>query len=76
MSKDLKSIVEENVELVKKQAVLRVKIDSMINNYENLIPELKSALKTKKTKKEFYELKTQIDGYEKSLTDLKTLTNE
>ena len=45
MSKEhLKSIAEENIDLVKKEAILKLKIESMINNYEDQTSLLKSGL--------------------------------
>lgn len=76
MSKeDLKSIAEENIDLVKKQAILKLKIDSMINNYESQTSLLKSGLEKIRVKKELIDNLAQIKCNEKIINELKTLTN-
>ncbi len=76
MSKeDLKSIAEENIDLVKKQAILKLKIDSMINNYEEQTSLLKSGLDQIRVKKQLIQNLAEIKCNEKIINELKTLTN-
>ncbi len=76
MSKeDLKSIAEENIDLVKKEAILKLKIESIINNYADQTSLLKSGLEKIRVKKEYIEAEAQIKCNEQFLKELKTLTN-